>query len=654
MPRYLSLMFPPLSAKNIPNNFALRRMENTEKSTPQKKRQNPNRCRPKSKGGCQRCKQRRRRCDEAKPSCQECTKRGHTCPGYQKQSLQWRYVFKGSEEPKQPAAQIESPETVATELFEVNNPTQDERDNLQNGTPSIWDTTCSNLFDQLPDFDEPTDAWSYTELRSNDTGLTNPDAELDGLSVLRQRLVNTSVPSFLIQLPVMLVQYYFHTVCNQWSSFDCPLNPFRTIVSRLWSRNAAIYFAIQSMSAASLANDFPNMRPIGIQTQQQAIACLNTSAQKSSVQAKDDEYFLALLMIGSTTGWHDASDLGLPYLRAAQDHLMRQERQCKNANSALAKQHPLFKQCLLWWNLLAAFVAEESPIVDVESSIENSDTDLSVYLVDGQILPHPWTGSFRYALSLFYRTARVIRAARTSHRRRPEALDPTLIDLSSMAEELDLRQKAEHLEDKILFTGFSFYCGPVDIGDTNTPPSHFLTLAEAYRCTALLQIYHVFPDILEDRLRSNQTTDGESPIPALFLLLFPIATEWSSCSVEDTRHTLALHIVSLLGQLPSTSGTKVLQPVVLACISSDLVFSSGSVLGATGNSITSLNTLDVEIAQARRKVKMRLSELILILPKLPMQRIVNVVHETWDRADSGVEEFWLDIMMDLNLETIMG
>ncbi|EKV09780.1 hypothetical protein PDIG_60210 [Penicillium digitatum PHI26] len=594
-----------------------------------------------------------RRCDEAKPSCQECTKRGHICPGYQKQSLQWRHVFKSSEDPNQPAPPIEPPESAATECSEVNNPMQEEKVNIQNEPQNIWDTASPNLFDQLPDFDEPTDAWFYTEPGSIGTALVKPDAKLDGLSILRQRLANTSVPSFLIQLPVMLVQYYFHTVCNQWSSFDCPLNPFRIIVSRLWSRNAAIYFAIQSMSAASLANDFPTMRAIGIQTQQQAIACLNNSVQKDSTQ-KDDEYFLALLMIGSTTGWHNASDLGLPYLRAAQDHLLKQERECKNANSALAKQHPLFKQCLLWWNLLAAFVAEESPILDVDSYIENSDSDLSVYLVDGQVLPHPWTGSFRYSLSLFYRTARVVRAARTSHRRIPAALDPALLDLSSMAEELDLRQKAEQLEDKILFTGFSFYCGPVDIGDSNTPPSHFLTLAEAYRCTALLQIYHVFPYILEERLRSNQTADSENPIPALFLLLFPIAAEWSSCSVDDARHTLALHIVSLLEQLPSTSGTKVLQPVVLACISSDLVFSSGSVLGATENAIPNLNTLDVEIAQARRKVKMRLSELILILPKLPMQRIYKVVHETWDRADSGLEEFWLDVMLDLNLETIMG
>ncbi|KAJ5551361.1 hypothetical protein N7535_000688 [Penicillium sp. DV-2018c] len=627
-------------------------MESSKRlSTLSKKRQNPNRCRPKSRGGCQRCKQRRRKCDETKPSCQECTNRGNTCPGYQKQNLQWRYVFKESEEPSQLAQPIEFSEKAVVELPGIGHSTQDENDNHENEIRDVLNTVFPNDFDQLPDFDEPTNAWPYTNSRPQDVALTKSDS---GLSILRQRLAETSVPSFLIQLPEVLVQYYFHTVCNQWSSFDCPLNPFRIIISRLWSCNAAIYFAIQSMSAASLANDFPTMRAMGIQTQQQAIACLNNRAHKGSNQMKDDEYFLALLMIGSTTGWHDPSDLGLSYLRAAQEHLLRQKRQCKKPDSALAKQYPLFKQCLLWWNLLAAFVAEELPLLDVEDTAGHSDMDLSVYLVDGQAIPHPWTGSLRHSLNLFYRTARVIRAAKTVHRRRPENLDPTLIDLTSMTEELSLREEAEHLERKILFTGFSFYCGPVDVGDTNTPPSHFLTLAEAYRCTALLQIYHVFPDMLEERLYNNENSDKDNPVPALFLLLFPMATEWSSYSVEDTRRTLALHIVSLLEQLPSTSGTKVMQPIVLACISSDLVFSAGSMLSATTNAIPCLSTMDVEIAQARRKVKMRLSELILILPKLPMQRISDIIHETWDCADSGLEVFWLDIMLDLNLETIMG
>ncbi|KAJ5748276.1 uncharacterized protein N7511_009972 [Penicillium nucicola] len=630
-------------------------MQSANEAPTSRKRQNPNRCRPKSKGGCLRCKQRRRRCDETKPSCQECSKKGHTCPGYEKQNLKWRYVFKDDNpETAQSASPTETPKSLATDSFETTHLAQEsEWKVFPHESEHQQDIAGSTALGQLPDIEDPTNIWFNLESGLPGMEMDNDD-EQNSLSILRKQLSDTSIPSFLIQLPAMLVEYYFRTVCNQWSSFDCPLNPFRTIISRLWSRNAAIYFTIQSMSAASLANDFPSMRAIGRQTQQQAIVCLQNSMRGRSARMGDDEFFLALLMLGSTTGWHDPSDLGLSYLKAAQEHLLRQKHRSKSPNFGVAKQYPLFKQCLLYWNLLAAFVAEDSPILNEDSPTENSDSDLSIYLVDGQAIPHPWTGSLTYALSLFYRTARIIRTSKTSHRRQAQAVDPTVVDFSCLAEELDLRQRAEELEHSILFSGFSFYCGPVDIGDTNTPPSHFLTLAEAYRCAALLQIYHVFPEILEERLRTNHDSDSESSIPALFLLLFPITADWLLLSIEDTRHSLALHVVSLLDQLPSTSGTKVMQPVILACISSDLVFSSGSVLGPAANAIPNLNTLDVDIAQARRKVKMKLSELTIILPKLPMQRISNVIHETWDRADSGLEEFWLDVMLDLNLETIMG
>lgn len=60
-PRHLRLWcFCLPQQTNILNIFILIRMASTE-SLPslQKKRRNPNRCRPKSRGGCQRCKQRR-------------------------------------------------------------------------------------------------------------------------------------------------------------------------------------------------------------------------------------------------------------------------------------------------------------------------------------------------------------------------------------------------------------------------------------------------------------------------------------------------------------------------------------------------------------------------------------------------------------------
>lgn len=54
-----------------------------------------------------------------------------------------------------------------------------------------------------------------------------------------------------------LVEHYFAEVCPLYSCFDSELNPFRTLVSELWSTSSTIYYTIQSMAAANLANHYP-------------------------------------------------------------------------------------------------------------------------------------------------------------------------------------------------------------------------------------------------------------------------------------------------------------------------------------------------------------------------------------------------------------
>lgn len=578
-------------------------------------------------------------------------RRGFVCPGYEKKPLEWRYVFK---EGDQGHFDDSSPIDKPSDSFSPPDNETEVEFGYDPELQELLDGTSCALLDQTPGVDATINLASKTNTEPNKLPLYKIGSQSDSLAILHRRLASTEIPSFLIQMPVILVQYYFDHVCKSWSSFDSPLNPFRFLVSRLWSRNAAVYYAIQSMAAASLANDFPSMRAVGIQTQQQAIACLRNNPRIGSLHrdSQDDEFFLALLMIGLTTSWHDAADLGLEYLKEAKDYLAYQQKMSKSPHSTFAKQYPLYQQCLLYWNMLAAFVAEDSLLLNEEKVLERPDTEMSIYLVDGQALPHPWTGPLSKSLGLFYQTAKLVRSVRISHRTRGESsgLDLDNIDFNSLVEEIDQRQSAEQLEESILFTGLSSYCGPVDIGDTDTPPSHFITLAEAYRCSALLQIYHVFPDILEERLQLNEKPDQETP--ALFALLLEST---SSCpSVGEARRILALHIVSLIDQIPSTSGTRCMLPVLLTCISSDLVFFSESLFGPAANAIACLSTLDVEIAQARRKVSIWLSEISFILPKLRLQRCSGIVQETWNRADSGLGTYWLDVMIERNLETIMG
>lgn len=51
----------------------------------------------------------------------------------------------------------------------------------------------------------------------------------------------------------------------------------------------------------------------------------------------------------------------------------------------------------------------------------------------------------------------------------------------------------------------------------DTPVWHLLTMAEVYRCTGLMQLYRVFPDLLHNRLPNPTTTDSTSRDP-----FFPI------------------------------------------------------------------------------------------------------------------------------------
>lgn len=73
----------------------------------------------KSHNGCQRCKSKKLKCDEARPSCQACNKEGAECPGYAPQ-LKWSRKHEKfdpastSQEPKAKARRKEDPKITPT------------------------------------------------------------------------------------------------------------------------------------------------------------------------------------------------------------------------------------------------------------------------------------------------------------------------------------------------------------------------------------------------------------------------------------------------------------------------------------------------------------------------------------------------------------
>ena len=474
----------------------------------------------------------------------------------------------------------------------------------------------------------------------------------------------------------MLVEYYFNYVCQIFSSFDGALNPFRATVGKLWDGSAPIYYAIQSMAAAYLANHFPRMSPVGVQMQRETYRSLYQVQQGGRDNFENlDKTLLTVLLVGQTTAWHNPKDLGLMHLKTAKRlNRRRLEQQGSQIESRARRQNEFFEQCILYWDMLAGFVDDDidelgfGEVQTVESTPIGGAATLNEETA--KVFPHPWTGVAPKVQRLFAQVGRLIRSYRKSVASNASSMDFLSLDLGfdmnfpqDSTTIVDAVSKAHLLEEELLSFEPPSVSSLVDAGDENTPVQQYILLAEAYRCAALLEIYRVFPTILLKRVPLNDNampTSSTKPSPNQQLFDFlPIP---NSQSPDDFIVSLAVHTISLLEKLPPSSGTRCLQPIVVITAGSELRFASSSISDhlsafapAASNSIfNSITNREVDIASARQFVLTRLQEFQLSLPAKPIMKALQLIQETWARADLGQEVFWMDVMEELGWESIFG
>lgn len=473
----------------------------------------------------------------------------------------------------------------------------------------------------------------------------------------------------------MLVEYYFNYVCQIFSSFDGTLNPFRSTVGKLWDGSAPIYYAIQSMAAAYLANHFPRMSPVGVQMQRETYRCLYQVQQGRGEMAENlDKTLLTVLLVGQTTAWHNPKDLGLMHLkRAKRLNRRRLEQQVGQIECRARRQNEFFEQCILYWDMLAGFVEDDVDEFGIgELVVADSTTPLSEASTsqEGKVFPHPWTGVAPEVQRLFAQVGRLVRSYRKSSAQNASSMNFLSLDLGfdmqfpqESVAMIEAVAKAQALEEELLSFEPPSTSSLVDAGDENTPVQQYIFLAEAYRFAALLEIYRIFPSVLFKRVPLTDNTfpspsSNSNPSPQIFDFL-PIP---SSQSPDDFLISLAMHTISLLQKLPPTSGTRCLQPIVVIVAASELRFASASMsdplspfMPAASSSIfNSITNREVDIASARQFVITRLQEFQLSLPAKPIVKALQLIQETWARADLGQEVFWMDVMEEMGWESIFG
>jgi hypothetical protein len=240
-------------------------------------------------------------------------------------------------------------------------------------------------------------------------------------------------------------------------------------------------------------------------------------------------------------------------------------------------------------------------------------------------------------------------------------------------------------------------------------------MAEVYRCTGLMQLYRVFPDLLRNRLphpetgeypgsTSSTARDPFFPIDLDSMNMFPGFAETSSnpgssnttnqpntqytpssppqntypsshsqsnpTSTEDFNPDLhdkwltefAVTTLSRLKTIPIESRTRCLQPFLLVASCSELRLpkSTSETLPAgdadgPGSETPSISMEAIEVSRTRRFILGRLTSFLHVLPPKPINVCVRLVKEVWRRMDAGqADTYWIDVMIEKGWETTMG
>ncbi|KAK7515577.1 fungal-specific transcription factor domain-containing protein [Phyllosticta citriasiana] len=467
------------------------------------------------------------------------------------------------------------------------------------------------------------------------------------LQTFYNRATDTPISS-LADPATELVTYYFSNVCPLYSAFDSALNPFRSAVGQIWDSSPSVYYAIQSMAAAQLANFYPEMIFTGLDMQRKAYRCLQDEMQLVTAGCQSsDRALLTLLLLGPSAAWHDSSDLGLSHLSAARALIYpRLIAPVPPGNNLLRRRNQFFEEALIYWEMLIGFVEPESTSSNIgplglASSFLNGNSDSPVAHAR-KLLPHPWTGIAPKVHTIFAEVGRLIRKERLLPTSSSSSSSSSSFRTGRAKEAADNLAWATVLEGHLLSASLPTTDDLIDPGDVNTARADFVAVGQAYRCAGLLELYRVFPSLLRKRLGVAKQTAAAMPTTTT-----TTSTTTTPTNERAFLNSLALHILSTLSSLPHTSGTMSTQPILLVAAASELRYTPSSLdywdFDDAGGAAA--------VRQARAFVVERLEVFKRRLPRRPLERMLELVKEVWRR---GGEAFWVDVMVEMGWQTVMG
>ncbi|KAK3725454.1 hypothetical protein LTR37_000424 [Vermiconidia calcicola] len=432
------------------------------------------------------------------------------------------------------------------------------------------------------------------------------------------------------------VNHYFNNVCSLFSCFDSDMNHFRIIVGDMWTQSATIFLAIQSMAVGHLANYYPHLAPLGLQKRSQAWVYLQRDLQLHRVGKRSSEtVLLSLLLLGLSSAWHQASNIGMEYLFVARN-LMQQQLQARASNETKPAllHETFFQNALMYWEMVASFV-DPVPITPLPGQLKLPEPTRPT--TQAPILPHPWTGlnvEVNYALA---EIGRILRRRRTYAAAisdsRPHDNGFSRADM----------EWATHLESFLHSIDLPNVEEIVDYRDIKTPRSDLIVCADALRFAGLLEIYAMFPRLLREHVADNTTVSGFD---------FGTSRYDSVYDNESDRHlaAIAIHILDTIKAIPISSSACRLLPILLVIAASQLREPDSTTLPDGLH-----NEQHENIVQARYLVEARMLVLSRKYPQKPLLQLMDIVKEVWQQLDTGSSSsHWMDVAYEKGWQTLMG
>ncbi|KAF5138031.1 Beauvericin cluster-specific repressor BEA4 [Metarhizium anisopliae] len=643
-----------------------------------------------SRNGCAVCKCKRLKCDEARPSCSRCQRLGIVCPGYQK-PLKWTTSLRTPEETSsspvaspsrplpnwaaysfaQPPAEPPALSTVdvsGSELLDqftnplvtgANGITQHDGlasdspfDHLSGGTtPSFEQTPGPMSGGMYQPFDED-GCWPNSLLSETRSEFDMPTL-FESPSQPWGSRCEMPLAQALQDHTSILVEYYFKEVCGMMSCYDSQMNPYRTTISNIWSGSQSLYYVTQSMAAACLSDVMPGLSSLGKQLRDQAALCLSMEARESQMETSS---LLALVMLGMSLSWHDPDSVGqLEFEILAKTVSSSGSGQI---NSTLAHKHKrvFFYNSLVYWQMLLAFVTDRDSNLQGMTQNQPQPAPFEGPETSESHIPHPQTGIGIQVQRLVAKVASLVRKERNRIRNRQFAsrndidqAKTAILDAERLHSELCAIQLPR--EDEI-----------IDSGDEMTPADHLVKVAEAYRCTGLLQLYRNFPDLLS----AHASLCKQKPRSVSSSSLEDSGPSSDAAFSQDVWLTgLALHILDLIQDIPTSSRSRSIQPLLFVSICSELALGRGSVslpdvlippvASIAASPRFKAPATDLDVLRARKFVIARLSSFENILAAKPIRRMLLLVKETWKCMEEKQQNvYWMDVMMEKGYGTLMG